>query len=244
MKQVSHLTKEFPMKFHIRFVICLLAIVFVAGCASTKVIHQTQQTNLKIPRPDHIWVYDFAATPGDAPANSDVALPPEPQTTDQIALGRELGVQIAEELVTQIHEMGLPAVHADTRSKPQVRDLVIRGYLITINEGSAVQRVAIGFGSGASELTTAVEGYLVTPQGLAKIGSGTIEAGGGKTPGAAVPAVVAIASGNPIGLIVGGGMKIYGEASGSAKVEGRARATAEEIAEQLKPRFEQQGWIS
>jgi hypothetical protein len=59
-----------------------------------------------------------------------------------------------------------------------------------------------------------------------------------------VQAVVAIASGNPVGLIVSSGMKIYGEESGNSKVEGRAKQTASEIAGQLKIRFQQQGWIS
>ena len=52
-----------------------------------------------------------------------------------------------------------------------------------------------------------------------------------------------IATGNPAGLIVSTGMKVYGEASGSSKVEGRAKQTAEEIAAQLKTRFAEQGWI-
>jgi hypothetical protein len=43
-------------------------------------------------------------------------------------------------------------------------------------------------------------------------------------------AVVAVASGNPVGLMVSSGMKIYGEASGKSKLEGRAKATAGEIA--------------
>jgi hypothetical protein len=52
-----------------------------------------------------------------------------------------------------------------------------------------------------------------------------------------------IATGNPAGLLVSGGMKAYGEYSGSAKIEGRAKDTAKEIAEQIRPRFQQQGWI-
>jgi hypothetical protein len=71
-----------------------------------------------------------------------------------------------------------------------------------------------------------------------------MEAGGSKTPGGAAPAVVAIATGNPVGLIVSSGTKIYGEASSSAKVEGRAKVTADEIAERLKVRFKAQGWIA
>jgi len=36
---------------------------------------------------------------------------------------------------------------------------------------------------------------------------------------------------------------VYGEESGSSKVEGRAKQTAKEIADVLKKRFQEQGWI-
>jgi hypothetical protein len=97
---------------------------------------------------------------------------------------------------------------------------------------------------GGSELQTAAEGYLMTAQGLRRLGSGTLESGGSKTPSAGLPAIVAAASGSPIGLIVSSGMKVYGEASGSSKVEGRAEKAAEEIADELKVRFQDQGWIA
>ena len=58
------------------------------------------------------------------------------------------------------------------------------------------------------------------------------------------PTAVAIATSNPIGLIVVGGMKIYGEASSKNTIEGRAKATADAIAEQLKIRLQDRGWIS
>jgi hypothetical protein len=35
----------------------------------------------------------------------------------------------------------------------------------------------------------------------------------------------------------------YGELSGSAKIQGRAKQTAKEIADQLKIRFKEEGWI-
>ncbi len=84
----------------------------------------------------------------------------------------------------------------------------------------------------------------MTPQGWRKLGSGTLSSSGGKTPGAVVPAAVTIATGNPVGLIVIGGAKLYGEVSGRTGLEGRAKATADEIAEQLKIRFQDRGWIS
>jgi hypothetical protein len=52
-----------------------------------------------------------------------------------------------------------------------------------------------------------------------------------------------IATANPIGLIVVGGAKIYSETSGRSGLEGRAKATADEIAEQLRIRFQDRGWI-
>jgi hypothetical protein len=112
-----------------------------------------------------------------------------------------------------------------------------------MDEGSAAKRFTIGFGSGASQVTAMVEGFQMTPQGLRKLGSGTATAGGNKTPGAAVGAATFAASGNPAGLIVSSGMKIYGEASGRSKVEGRAKQIVKEIADRLKIRFKEQGWI-
>ena len=37
---------------------------------------------------------------------------------------------------------------------------------------------------------------------------------------------------------------MYGEASGNSEVTGRAKATAKEIADVLKKRFQQEGWIN
>ena len=167
-----------------------------------------------------------------------------PLTADQIEAGRQLGALIAKDLVADIQGMGLSAVEAAPGSSPQVGDGVIRGYLVSVEGGSGAERFIIGFGSGTSEMDTVVEGYLMTPQGLRKLGSGTLSSSGSKTPGIVVPAAVAIASGNPVGLIVVGGAKIYGEASGRNKPEGRAKATADAIAEQLRIRFQDRGWIS
>jgi hypothetical protein len=199
-------------------------------------------------RPNQIWVYNFVANPADMPANSsisgEVGAPSAPPTAEQIEEGRQLGALIAADLVADINAMGLSAVQAGPGSSPQVGDGVIRGYLVSVQGGGAVKRFVIGFGYGTSEMDTVVEGYSVTPQGWRKLGSGTLSSSGGKTPGMVVPAAVAIASGNPIGLIVVGGLKVYGEASGRNKLEGRAKATADEIAEQLRIRFQDRGWIS
>jgi len=149
-------------------------MVMAAGCASTEITSSDQIVTGQLPRPGHIWVYDFAATPADMPADS--WLPDQyvghdtPQTAEQIATGRQLGAEIGAELIEEIRGMGLPAAHAWPDTAPQINDIVIRGYLLSIKEGDAAKRVAVGLGSGASELSTAVEGFQMTAQGLRKLG--------------------------------------------------------------------------
>ncbi len=234
------------MTFRRHSVPCLFVLVIVAGCASTQVSNRQILVNQRLPRPDRILVYDFIADPADMPADSALAgqfIPDSPRTAEQMQAGHQLGAQIADELVAQIREMGLPAVHGLSGTPPRVGDILIRGYLVSIDEGSTAKRMLIGFGAGGSKLETVVEGYQMTARGLRKLGSGTVESGGSEGPGTAAPAAVTTATGNPVAVIVTGGMKIYGEASGSSQLEGRAKATAKEIADVLKTRFEQQGWI-
>jgi hypothetical protein len=225
---------------------CLFVLVILLGCASTRVSNRQTLVNERLPRPDRILVYDFIADPADMPPDSALESALEagaPLTAEQLRAGHQLGVQIADELVAQIRDMGLPAVIALSRKPPRVGDIVIRGYLVSIDEGSTAKRMLIGLGAGGSELKTVVEGYQMTARGLRRLGSGAVESGGTAAPGAAAPAAVAIGTGNPAGLIVTGGMNVFGEASGSSTLEGRAKATAKEIADVLKTRFEQQGWI-
>ena len=235
------------MKSSSPIVSCLFALLVVAGCASTEMTDRQEFNGGKLPRPGHIWVYDFAATPAEIPADSALAgqttqhrhapntradrARPEIGRTNCGAAGRgnpQLGT--ASSAGFESHDAG------DQRH-------CVRGYLLSIEEGSGTKRVTIGFGHGASELTTAVEGFQMTAQGLRKLGSGKINATSGKSPGGALGVVGLIVTANPAGLIIGGGVKAYEEHTGSSKVEGRAKDTAKEIMEVLKKRFQEEGWI-
>jgi len=235
------------MKSGKHMALSLFALLVIAGCGSTKVTSRNELVTGQIPRPAHIWVYDFAATPADVPAESALAGQHSehstPQTAEQIATGRKLGAEIAAQLVERIRGMGMPAEQAVTGTTPQINDIVIRGYLISYNKGSEAKRIAIGFGSGASDLKVAAEGFQMTAEGLRKLGSGTADSGGSKAPGADLGVLGLIATHNPAGLIISSGVKVYGEESGSSKVEGRAKQIAKEIADVLKKRFQEQGWI-
>ena len=223
----------------------LSALVVAAGCASTTVTEQQYYAGTaELARPDHIHVYPFAATPNDIPTWSAAAgRQAQPRTPEELEAGRKLGALVAKELVSEIQGMGLPGAVAGLQTPLQVNDLMFLGYFESIEKGSASDRVTLGFGSGAAELRTAVEAYQMTKDGPRQLGSGRGTASGGKTPGLIVPAVVMVATANPIGLMAGGATKTQGEMGGKDTIEGMAKNTAKTIADRLRLRFQEQGWI-
>jgi Domain of unknown function (DUF4410) len=229
-----------------RIVAWSFALVIVAGCASTEVTERQRYEGAKLARPDRIIVHDFTADPADVPPESAFAAQMAGAITpplQQVALGRRLGAQVAKELVADLRGMRLPAVLAAHQPAPRADDIVLRGYFVSVDQGSATQRVLVGFGAGSAELRTAVEAYQMTAAGLRPLGRGEIKSGGGKLPGMVLPLAVVAATANPIGLVVGAGVKATGEATGSDTIQGAAKRTADEIAAQLKTAAEEQGWI-
>lgn len=228
-------------------IVCFIGLIFLVGCASTEVITHNESKGEKLARPERIIVHDFAATPSDIPywsaAANRYANSKGSQTKEEIEIGRKLGLKVASDLVEKIRNMGLPAMRATNGPMAQAGDIVIMGFFESMDTGSAVKRVALGFGSGKAELKTTVEGYLMTNRGLKRLGSAELNSGGGKTPGTVVPLAVTIATANPIGLIIVGGVKVTDELSGKSTIEGSAKRTVEKIAEELRVRFKEQGWI-
>jgi hypothetical protein len=222
--------------------------LLLSGCSTTKVSNRDEYEGGKLPRPGRILVYDFAATPEDLPAWSDAASrfagAHADMQSDQLAAARKLGADLARELVSDVNDMGMTAVRANAATQPDTNDLALVGYFATIDKGSGVERVLIGFGAGAAQVQVHAEGYRDTPDGMQILGSGNVEDGGaGKGPGLVVPALVTIATKNPIGLVVSGAVKAEGEMSGRTTDVGDAKRIADEIGKLLRGKFEEQGWI-
>ncbi len=235
------------MKAFSPVVLWLFAAVVVTGCASSDVTERRSNAgDERIARPNSIIVYDFAASPADVWPDTALAhryaRRSTPQTVEEIEVGRKLGAQVAQQLVAEVRNMGLPAVQATGQPAPRVGDIVIRGQFVSFEEGTSGYRVLIGFGAGAAKLRTFVEGYLVTSQGLRPLGSRAIKAGGSKTPGVLVGIAGSAVTGSPVGLIVGGTAKLTGEA-GRETLTGLAKRTAKEIAKELRAVFEKHEWI-
>ncbi len=171
------------------------------------------------------------------------AAAPAAQTAEDIEIGHKLGAEVAEQLVADLREAGLPAVREEGQPPPRPGDIVIKGSFYGIEEGSGGKRVLLGFGSGAAELRTAVEGYQMTATGLRRLGGGTTNSGSGKMPGMVAPLAVYAATANPIGLVVVGAMKVREMRTGSNTIEAAAKRTADEVAARLKVAAQKQGWI-
>jgi Domain of unknown function (DUF4410) len=170
-------------------------------------------------------------------------LPPETRYTHRVVCRRLPSSGEGPKRSVDLQGMGLPAVLAAGQPAPQVDDIVLRGYFVSIDEGSAATRALVGFGRGAAEMRAAVEGYQMTAEDLRPLGRGEIRSEGGELPGMVVPLAVVAATANPIVLIVGAAAKATGEVTGSETIEGAAERTAKEIAAQLRTAAQQQGWI-
>jgi hypothetical protein len=219
-----------------------------AGCASSGVTQQQSTTAVQeSARPGLVIVYNFAGTADDLPSDSVIAglyeEPSVPQTPAEAELGRQLGRLVATNLVRELNQAGIAAEHVDSAPVPLAGDVVIRGEFVTVNEGSRLKRMLIGFGVGRAELNTLVEAYQVTATGLTPLGSAQIESSGGRMPGMLVPiGFGAIAGSAATAAGISGVSKIAQEA-GPESMEAAARRTAREISGLIVDAYRQRGWL-
>src|SRR5262249_53053096 len=141
---------------HVRAAAAARALLLVSGGATATLTRQPDYQRPRLARPARILVYDFAASQSDLPAGygTAVSAPPVDQTADDLSLGRQLGAEVAKDLVEELQKMGLPAVSANGQPPPQLNDLAVVGYFVSIDPGNIAKRVALGFGAGAPELAT------------------------------------------------------------------------------------------
>ena len=226
----------------------LLVLLFAAGCSSTKITSGQILVDNKLSRPRTIWVHNFVAKPVDMQTGlsgtRETTEISKPLTPKEIQIAKQLGKSITAQLIQKINVMGLHAELA-TSAKPQVNDIVLRGYLYSVEAGSAAKRIFIGFGYGASMLKTIIQGYQMRANGLHKLSSADLAAAGGELPGGGAMSVTSfLIYCNPITLIIGPAVKGIQEIRGGPTLEGRVTNTASKIADALKVRFQEEGWIT
>ena len=158
----------------------------------------------------------------------------------------ELGVAVsrglAQALVEERGKRGIAARHADGRTSPPRHALLLKGQFLTVDEGSRILRMTIGFGAGATQLRVRVHAYQATEWGLKRIAEAEVKAQGNKMPGMAAPVGVGAATGNVVrSVAISGGMNVMQEVTGGLQKD--AGRIAGEIAERVKGFYERQGWL-
>lgn len=222
-------------------------LALLTACASSDVESRHEYEG-GLTKPNLLVVYDFSASPQDVPPNSAlhglVERREVPQTAEEIELGRLLGGRVAQKLVADLNERGIPAARAANGAAPQVGDTAIKGTFVALDEGNRLKRVLIGFGSGASELGSVVEAFQMREDGLYPLGSGEVVAGGGKMPGVLVPVGAGAAAGTAAtSAVISGSVNVVKEV-GPESIEAAADRTASEVADTIEAVYRKRGWKS
>lgn len=226
-------------------VACVAVAAFALACASTRV-EQTRRASASLPEPDRILVRNFAVTLGEVSLDSGLGptiardAQGEVAGDEQVKLGRSASNALAEELVAKLRAAGLPAERSSGRVSLTPTTLVIAGKFLTLDEGNQTMRTLVGFGAGASHVTTRVQAWMDGQL----VAEAETAAASGKKPGAAVTlGAGAVAGTAATAAVIAAGTTAASELL-LTSVEADAKRTAGEIADRIIRAYRERGWLA
>jgi len=226
------------------FLASLLAVL-LAGCAGGSAkVGQQYSGGKSLPRPPVVLVYQFAVDADDVVVDTfglDVGNK-QASTLERAKRGKAFARRLAFKLVKKVAELGIATRVATPKTTVPMNALVVKGQFLTIDEGSKVKRMMIGFGAGAEEVRVRVQVYQMTETGLNRISEAEGEAHGRKTPGVVGPAGIAAGTGMVVGVIVSGGMNIKSEVF-DGSMETTLNNLVEQFVENAARFYKRQGWL-
>jgi hypothetical protein len=236
-----------------RFNRCWPLLLILTACASASVNREVSDVgDERLARPDRVLVYDFAVSPAEVKLDGGVMSGraaglvdgATSRTEEELAVGRRVADRLAERLVADIRELGLPAERAYGDPPEDGDSLLIKGQFLSIDEGNRAERVVIGLGAGRTEVVAEVQVYHHTADGDREIEHLRAEAHSGRKPGMAeMMGIGALAGRLLTATAVSAGVSAGSEMMG-ASVEDDAQRIADKITDELKPFFVGQGWIN
>jgi hypothetical protein len=229
----------------------LAALALLAACTSTQ--SQVETGGEMLPAPQVVIVDRFAASADEVKLDEGLSTEVEEavkadrgtsRTEQELQAGHQVADAIADKLVVEIRDLGLSAERGSTVPAGTQNAVLIKGQLISIDEGNRTERVVIGFGAGRSDVRTHAQVYEVTPSGPQLIDTIEVDAKSGLTPGMAETMGVGGLAGHLlVSTAVSGGVHVASEAVGADVVADADRA-AKGIAKQLSALFARQGWTT
>ena len=229
----------------------LAGALFASGCASATT---AVQTNGPLPQlhADVIYVYAFDAAADQVQLDNSGMMQKlktmasgETSAQQQQQAALQTRERLADQLVSELQKMGLPAVRMDGPA-PAGRDaLIVEGRIDTIDAGSHRRRMLIGLGAGKSEVGATVAVLFQPANGAPQpLLSFEAKADSGHMPGMAETAGVGAAAGHvATAAAVGGGLHGASEAKHDT-LSSDAGKLARSIAKQVAQVSTQNGWVT
>jgi hypothetical protein len=221
------------------------------GCAPTQV-QPTQMDADRLPKPDLILVYDFAVTPDEVFLDKGISAEVmqeyaqhkgETRSAQEIKVGHKVADAVSRELVKNILAMHLWAQRGFAPPHGKRRIMVVKGQILSIDEGNRTERVVIGLGAGRTDVRVNVQLYEVTHEGLKEIEALRGNAKSSDTPAMAELMGVGAIAGRIVGLSAISGTVSAASELTVATVESDGKRLADQIAADLGRYFVEQGWI-
>jgi hypothetical protein len=224
---------------------CALALLFTIACGQTGVrnIKLTQEKNL--PRPSRILVADFAVSEREVTEYQGI-MRQQPTVKDPAERERQIATEVkdalAEQMVDGLRGLGFTVERVSRGTKAAADELQVDGYFFTVDEGSPLRRLVIGFGSGASTVDSQV--YVYEGADSRKLLEFTTHSGSGSLPGAApLLGTGAVAQGGVTAGMVAVNAAISGVKTYKSDVARMAAASGAQAVRYLSEFFARQGWI-
>jgi hypothetical protein len=231
--------------------IALAGLTVLTACTSAQSTMETSDTML--PRPQVVIVDTFAASPDEVKLDEGLSTEVEQaikadrgtsRTEQEMQAGHQVADALADKLVVEIRDMGLTAQRGSAVPAGTQNALLIKGQLVSIDEGNRTERVVIGLGAGRSDVQAHAQVYEVTPAGSRPIDQIEVDAKSGLTPGMAETMGAGGLAGHlAVSAVVSSGMHVASEGL-SANVVADADRAAKGIAKQLSALFAREGWTS
>jgi hypothetical protein len=225
----------------------VVAAALLSACTSVKVTPEAGASE-QLAQPSRVLVYDFAVTPQEIqldPVGAEIAqkIDGTARSAQEQKTSHAVASALAKHLVARIQGMGLPAERASTPPSPTGTDVLIRGQLVSIDQGNEAERMIIGLGAGRSDVEAHAQVYETLAGQRIAIESMSGTAKSSIAPGAAeTMGVGALAGHLLVSTAVTAGVQVANEDL-SANVDAEAGRLGDKLAESLKALFVKQGWI-
>jgi hypothetical protein len=227
---------------------CIFAAALLNACSSVEVTPEAGAVE-QLARPNRVLVHNFAITPQEVqldPVGSAITseIDGTADSAQERQTGRAVADALARHLVSRINAMGLNAQRASGPVPSTGTDLLIVGQLVSIDEGNAAERMIIGLGAGRSDVQAHVQVYETVSGRRIAVESMTGSDKSSLMPGAAETMGVGAVTGH---LLVSTAITAVSQTANqtlSANVDSEAGNLGDQIADQLKTLFVNQGWIT